>query len=225
MTDPGDRGLLRRGGSSPRVAVVMGSRSDWPTMEQAAQVLAEFDVAYEARVVSAHRTPDWMVEFASGAEQRGIAVIIAAAGGAAHLPGMVAAHSVLPVLGVPIQSKSLSGLDSLLSMVQMPKGIPVGTLAIGGCRGDQRGAAGGVDPRRRRRWIAGQAARIPNEASPRRARGRSDMKPRPILPGATLGLFGGGQLGRMFALACTPPGLSRSSLRPRRRLSRRWRGG
>ncbi len=109
----------------------MGSQSDWETMRGATEALAEFGVPYEAQVVSAHRTPQWMVEYATGAEARGLEVIIAGAGGAAHLPGMVASLTPLPVLGVPVQSKSLSGLDSLLSIVQMPAGVPVGTLAIG----------------------------------------------------------------------------------------------
>lgn len=115
----------------PRVSVVMGSRSDWETMTHADALLTEFDVPHECLVVSAHRTPQWLTEFATSAEDRNIQVIIAAAGGAAHLPGMVAAQTVIPVLGVPIQSKALSGMDSLLSIVQMPAGIPVGTLAIG----------------------------------------------------------------------------------------------
>ena len=114
-----------------KVAIVMGSQSDWPTMECAAKVLEELGVEHEARIVSAHRTPDRMVEFAKGAEADGIAVIIAGAGGAAHLPGMIAAMTHLPVLGVPVQSKALSGMDSLLSIVQMPAGVPTGTLAIG----------------------------------------------------------------------------------------------
>ena len=109
----------------------MGSRSDWPTMKAAAEVLDEFDVAYEKRIVSAHRTPDLLFEYAKTAESRGLEVIIAGAGGAAHLPGMCASQTVLPVLGIPIQSKALSGLDSLLSIVQMPAGVPVATLAIG----------------------------------------------------------------------------------------------
>ena len=115
----------------PLVGVIMGSKSDWETMANTSQTLTTFDIAHECRVVSAHRTPDWMAEYAKTAEGRGLEVIIAAAGGAAHLPGMVAAHTVLPVLGVPIQSSVLKGVDSLLSIVQMPTGIPVGTLAIG----------------------------------------------------------------------------------------------
>ena len=117
--------------SRPLVGVIMGSRSDWETMRQAARVLREFGVPHECRVVSAHRTPAEMCRYAAEAEGRGLQVIIAGAGGAAHLPGMVASQTVLPVLGVPVQSRALSGLDSLLSIVQMPGGIPVGTLAIG----------------------------------------------------------------------------------------------
>lgn len=115
----------------PLVGIIMGSKSDWETMRHAADVLVEFGVPHESRVVSAHRTPQWMCEYAATAEDRGLEVIVAGAGGAAHLPGMVAAQTVLPVLGVPVLSKSLSGLDSLLSIVQMPGGVPVGTLAIG----------------------------------------------------------------------------------------------
>src|ERR671912_643249 len=117
--------------SQPLVAVVMGSSSDWETMKHAVDVLEQFGIPHERHIVSAHRTPVWMAEFASGAESRGLEVIVAGAGGAAHLPGMVAAHTTLPVLGVPVQSAALSGFDSLLSIVQMPGGVPVGTLAIG----------------------------------------------------------------------------------------------
>ena len=115
----------------PCIAIIMGSKSDYETMQPAVEMLNEFGVAHETRVVSAHRTPDWMFEFAEAAEARGIEVIIAAAGGAAHLPGMVAAKTVLPVLGVPVPATMLNGVDSLLSIVQMPAGIPVATLAIG----------------------------------------------------------------------------------------------
>jgi 5-(carboxyamino)imidazole ribonucleotide mutase len=117
--------------ATPLVGVIMGSKSDWDTLSHADEMLDRFGVAHECRVVSAHRTPEWMAEYASTAESRGLEVIIAGAGGAAHLAGMVAAHTVLPVLGVPVQSHSLQGLDSLLSMVQMPGGVPVATLAIG----------------------------------------------------------------------------------------------
>ena len=116
---------------SPRVGIIMGSQSDWATMKHAADVLDALGVPYEAKIVSAHRTPDLLFTYAEQAAMRGLQVIIAGAGGAAHLPGMTAAKTRLPVLGVPVQSKALSGMDSLLSIVQMPKGIPVGTLAIG----------------------------------------------------------------------------------------------
>jgi 5-(carboxyamino)imidazole ribonucleotide mutase len=115
----------------PLVGVIMGSKSDWDAMRAASEALTEFGVPHECQVVSAHRTPQWMAEYAAEAEGRGLQVIIAGAGGAAHLPGMVASQTVLPVLGVPVQSQALNGLDSLLSIVQMPAGIPVGTLAIG----------------------------------------------------------------------------------------------
>jgi 5-(carboxyamino)imidazole ribonucleotide mutase len=117
--------------STPRVGIIMGSKSDWATMKHAADTLAQLGVAHESKVVSAHRTPDLLFAYADGAAARGLRVIIAGAGGAAHLPGMCAAKTHLPVLGVPVQSKMLAGVDSLLSIVQMPKGIPVGTLAIG----------------------------------------------------------------------------------------------
>lgn len=118
--------------ATPLVGVIMGSTSDWETtMSHSAETLKQFDVPHECRVVSAHRTPDWMVEYANQAEERGLEVIIAGAGGAAHLPGMVAGHTLLPVIGVPVQSRALNGLDSLLSIVQMPAGVPVATMAIG----------------------------------------------------------------------------------------------
>jgi 5-(carboxyamino)imidazole ribonucleotide mutase len=123
--------MTEHSSAAPLVGIIMGSRSDWDTMRGAAEVLQQFEIAHECRVVSAHRTPDWMSEYAKTAQARGLKVIIAGAGGAAHLPGMVASLTSLPVLGVPVQSKSLSGLDSLLSIVQMPGGVPVGTLAIG----------------------------------------------------------------------------------------------
>jgi 5-(carboxyamino)imidazole ribonucleotide mutase len=113
------------------VGIIMGSKSDWETMRHAAEILTQFGVPHECQIVSAHRTPDWMRDYATGAEARGLEVLIAGAGGAAHLPGMVASHTVLPVLGVPVQSHALQGLDSLLSIVQMPGGVPVGTMAIG----------------------------------------------------------------------------------------------
>ena len=115
----------------PLVSVIMGSKSDWETMRHADETLTQFDVAHEFKIVSAHRTPQWLADFSRDAESRGVQVIIAGAGGAAHLPGMAAAQTLLPVLGVPVQSHALNGMDSLLSIVQMPAGIPVGTLAIG----------------------------------------------------------------------------------------------
>ncbi len=117
--------------TNPLVGVIMGSKSDWETMQRACEVLTSLGVPFERHIVSAHRTPDWMAQYAKTAAGRGIEVIVAAAGGAAHLPGMVAAHTLLPVLGVPIKSSILNGIDSLLSIVQMPAGVPVGTLAIG----------------------------------------------------------------------------------------------
>jgi 5-(carboxyamino)imidazole ribonucleotide mutase len=115
----------------PIVSIIMGSKSDWETMKNASDILADFQVSHECKVVSAHRTPDLLFEFAKSAESRGVEVIIAGAGGAAHLPGMCASQTCVPVLGVPVRSKALSGMDSLLSIVQMPAGIPVGTMAIG----------------------------------------------------------------------------------------------
>lgn len=115
----------------PVVAVIMGSKSDWETMRAASELLAQFDVPHECRIISAHRTPELMARYAAEAESRGIEVIIAGAGGAAHLPGMTAAHTVIPVLGVPVESHALKGMDSLLSIAQMPAGVPVGALAIG----------------------------------------------------------------------------------------------
>ncbi len=126
-----ERAQAQAAASLPAVGIVMGSRSDWETMRAAAETLAEFGVAYECRVVSAHRTPEFMVEYGQSASGRGIELIIAGAGGAAHLPGMLAGLTLLPVIGVPIQSKALNGLDSLLSIVQMPGGVPVATMAIG----------------------------------------------------------------------------------------------
>ncbi|MCS7032544.1 MAG: 5-(carboxyamino)imidazole ribonucleotide mutase, partial [Phycisphaerae bacterium] len=117
--------------ASARVGIIMGSRSDWETMRHAAEILTQLGITHETKIVSAHRTPDLLFEYAASAEARGLSVIIAGAGGAAHLPGMCASKTHLPVLGVPVQSKALNGLDSLLSIVQMPAGVPVGTLAIG----------------------------------------------------------------------------------------------
>jgi 5-(carboxyamino)imidazole ribonucleotide mutase len=158
----------------PVVSIIMGSKSDWETLRHADEMLASFGVPHECQVVSAHRTPDWMREFAGGAEARGIEVIIAGAGGAAHLPGMVAAQTLVPVLGVPVESRALHGLDSLLSIVQMPSGVPVGTMAIGAA-----GAANaallavrilaGSRPELRRRlreWSEEQTRRVLGETLP-----------------------------------------------------------
>lgn len=154
---------------SAPIAIVMGSRSDWPTMCEAAALLDTLGAGYEAKVISAHRTPDRLTEFSKTARTRGVKVIIAGAGGAAHLPGMIAANTTLPVLGVPVQSKTLNGLDSLLSIVQMPAGVPVGTLAIGKAGATNAalmaasilalsddGLAGRLDS-----WRAGQTASVP----------------------------------------------------------------
>ena len=130
-TPAGSPSASEEEGERPLVSVIMGSASDWETMSHAVETLQRFDVPHEQRVVSAHRTPELMTRFAVEAEERGISVIIAGAGGAAHLPGMVAAQTLIPVLGVPVESRALKGLDSLLSIAQMPGGIPVGTLAIG----------------------------------------------------------------------------------------------
>jgi 5-(carboxyamino)imidazole ribonucleotide mutase len=159
---------------APLVAVIMGSRSDWETMRHADEMLTSFGVSHECRIVSAHRTPQFMAEYAHEAEERGIRVIIAGAGGAAHLPGMVAAHTIIPVFGVPVESHALKGMDSLLSICQMPAGIPVGTLAIG--------RAGAVNAallavsvlattsaplrRRLRQWREEQTSRVRQEVLP-----------------------------------------------------------
>jgi 5-(carboxyamino)imidazole ribonucleotide mutase len=132
MTDVRGRSRMTNANDpKPLVSIIMGSKSDWETMQHADAALKEFGVPHECRIVSAHRTPQWLAQFASEAEGRGVQVIVAGAGGAAHLPGMAAAQTILPVLGVPVQSHALNGLDSLLSIVQMPAGVPVGTLAIG----------------------------------------------------------------------------------------------
>ncbi|MGK2320266.1 5-(carboxyamino)imidazole ribonucleotide mutase [Gordonia rhizosphera] len=134
MTETADTTTATTEAPRPRVGLIMGSDSDWPTMEAAAEALAEFEVPFEVGVVSAHRTPQRMLDYAAGAAGRGISVIIAGAGGAAHLPGMVASATPLPVIGVPVQLRTLDGMDSLLSIVQMPAGVPVATVSIGGAR-------------------------------------------------------------------------------------------
>lgn len=161
---------------NPRVGIVMGSKSDWPTMSRTAEVLDELGIAHETEVVSAHRTPDKLLEYARTARERGLGLIIAGAGGAAHLPGMLAAATELPVLGVPVKSRALNGLDSLLSIVQMPRGVPVATLAIG----DSGAANAGLlaasilalsDPalaERYRQWRSRQTEQVLAEPDPRR---------------------------------------------------------
>ena len=161
--------------ASPLVGLIMGSRSDWETMKHAAETLDELGIAFEQRVVSAHRTPDLLFEYASAAEGRGLKVLIAGAGGAAHLPGMAASKTALPVLGVPVESKALSGIDSLLSIVQMPAGIPVGTLAIGRAGRGQRGAP--------RRGGARRLRRRPRRPPPAVPRGPDPGRPGQPRPG------------------------------------------
>ena len=157
--------------NAPLVGIVMGSKSDWETMREASDVLDRFGVPHESRVVSAHRTPAWMADYAEKAVSRGLEVVIAGAGGAAHLPGMIAAHTILPVLGVPVESKTLKGIDSLLSIVQMPAGVPVATLAIGKAGAANAGLLavailGGTRPELReklRRVRQEQSERVMNE--------------------------------------------------------------
>lgn len=169
---------------NPLVGIIMGSQSDWETMRHAADTLASLGVAHECRVVSAHRTPDEMFRYAEDAEKRGLMVIIAGAGGAAHLPGMVAAKTVLPVLGVPVESQALKGMDSLLSIVQMPGGVPVGTLAIGKPGAINAGLlaasiVGGSHPAVReavRKHRAAQTAAVQSQPDPRQG-GRPAHKP------------------------------------------------
>ncbi|SUZ96221.1 uncharacterized protein METZ01_LOCUS49075 [marine metagenome] len=150
--------MVQKKVNSPLVGVIMGSISDWETMREACEVLDELSVSYEKRVVSAHRTPELMAAYATQAEERGLQIIIAGAGGAAHLPGMVAAQTLLPVIGVPVKSSTLNGQDSLLSIVQMPRGVPVGTLAIGGAGAHNAGLLAAQilanhDPELRKRLI------------------------------------------------------------------------
>jgi len=150
--------MVQKKVNSPLVGLIMGSISDWETMREACEVLDELSVSYEKRVVSAHRTPELMAAYATQAEERGLQIIIAGAGGAAHLPGMVAAQTLLPVIGVPVKSSTLNGQDSLLSIVQMPRGVPVGTLAIGGAGAHNAGLLAAQilanhDPELRKRLI------------------------------------------------------------------------
>ena len=194
----------------PLVGLIMGSRSDWETMTHAAQTLDELGVPYEVRVVSAHRTPDLLFEYAGTAEARGLEVLIAGAGGAAHLPGMAAAKTTLPVLGVPVESKALHGVDSLLSIVQMPAGVPVATLAIG--------RAGAVNAALLAASILGNKYPQYREAVRRRREEQTRVGPGAARPAGgamtRIGVLGGGQLGRMLALAGLPLGLRFRFLEP-----------
>ncbi len=187
---------------APPVAIIMGSQSDWSVLMHAAETLDSLGVAHDDRIVSAHRTPDRLVAFAKGARGAGFKVIIAGAGGAAHLPGMTAAKTPLPVLGVPVQTRALGGIDSLCSIVQMPKGIPVGTLAIGEAGAVNAALLAAAILAPRRRALAGRldAYREDQTTSIERAPETSMTEP-PIPPGGTIGVLGGGQLGRMMALA------------------------
>ena len=180
----------------------MGSTSDWDTLKHAAEMLERLGVPHEVRVVSAHRTPDLLFDYAATARERGLKVIIAGAGGAAHLPGMCAAKTSLPVLGVPVQSKALNGLDSLLSIVQMPAGIPVATLAIGVAGATNAALARCIDPGQRGRQGARGARRFPRRAD-REGPGPA-RSPSPDDLDVKIGIIGAGQLGRMLALAGYP---------------------
>ena len=210
--------------AEPLIGIVMGSQSDWETMRAAAEVLDALGVPHEVRIVSAHRTPDRLFAYAEAAAGRGLKAIIAGAGGAAHLPGMLAAKTRLPVLGVPVQSTALSGLDSLLSIVQMPKGVPVGTLAIGPAGAANAGAARGGDAGDRRRRRSRRGSTPGARRRPRRWR-RRPMAPEPLPPGSRIGILGGGQLGRMLAMAAARLGMRTPRLRAggRRLRRRRWR--
>ena len=198
----------------PLVGVIMGSKSDWETMRHAAEMLDAVSACRtSAEVVSAHRTPAWMAEYAAGAESRGIEVIIAGAGGAAHLPGMVAANTLLPVLGVPVESHALKGMDSLLSIVQMPGGIPVGTLAIGKAGRAERRAAGGGDSGESRPELREKLRVFRDEQADESPLGRAAVTSR-FCPGAAIGVLGSGQLGRMFAIAARRMGYRVHTLSP-----------
>ena len=199
--------------SQPVVGIIMGSQSDWPTLKPAAAILAELAIDHEVRIISAHRTPDRMGSYAKGAAGRGLKVIIAGAGGAAHLPGMTASMTTLPVLGVPVESKALKGMDSLLSIVQMPGGVPVATFAIGEVGREERRASRGRHSRPfgfRPGAAPHHLARAPDRRR-RRVSVRQMSAPKilsaPVSPGGTIGILGGGQLGRMLAMAAARLGL------------------
>ena len=187
---------------APLVGIIMGSRSDWETMRHAAETLDALGVAHETKVVSAHRTPDRLYDYAKGAAGRGLKVIVAGAGGAAHLPGMAASMTRLPVLGVPVETKALAGLDSLLSIAQMPAGIPVGTLAIGKAGAVNAGLLAAAILATSRRGARRPARSLAQGADRQRRRKAGMIVP----PGSTIGIVGGGQLGRMLALAAAQLG-------------------
>lgn len=193
----------RSGKVKPLVGVIMGSQSDWETMQAADAVLTEFGIAHECEIVSAHRTPAWMSEYAMSAEKRGLEVIIAGAGGAAHLPGMVAAQTLLPVLGVPVESRTLKGLDSLLSIAQMPAGVPVGTLAIG-VAGAKNAALLAAAILANTRPDLRKRLRAWREEQTRSVRTAKLPSPSPLKSGAA-----GGRAPRSSAARPTPPGLRR----------------
>ncbi len=207
------------------VAIIMGSQSDWATMRHAAETLAALGISHDRKIVSAHRTPDRLYEFAKGAKAAGYKIIVAGAGGAAHLPGMTAALTPLPVFGVPVESKALSGQDSLLSIVQMPAGIPGRHARHRPRRRGQRGAAG----RRRARAFgprARQAARFLPRGADRQGRRRTFRRAMtstagPLPLGSTIGIIGGGQLGRMLAMAAAEARLPHRHPRTAGRLPRR----
>ena len=199
------------------VAIIMGSRSDWPTMKAAAEALDELGVAYESKIVSAHRTPERLYAFAKGAAAAGVKVIIAGARGAAHLPGMTASLTTLPVLGVPVRSKALDGLDSLLSIVQMPAGVPVGTQAIGEAGARNAGLMAArilalADPGLGR--TRGRLAEALGIGCTRTGGGLTARAGFPLSPGAVIGILGGGQLGRMLAMAAARLGFDTAVLDP-----------
>ena len=202
--------------ADPLIGIIMGSTSDWETMRHAAETLDALGVTHESRVVSAHRTPKRLYDYAHSAKERGLKVIIAGAGGAAHLPGMAASMTELPVLGVPIESKALKGMDSLLSIVQMPAGIPVGTLAIGkagAINAALLAAAMLADDRRGAGRTAGRLAGEADRRGSREARVRVAVT---LAPGSTIGIMGGGQLGRMMAMAAARLGYQMPYLRSAR---------
>ena len=210
--------------SHPLVSVIMGSKSDWETMSHAVDMLKRFDVPHEQQVVSAHRTPLWLAEFARDAEGRGIEVVIAGAGGAAHLPGMAAAQTVLPVLGVPVQSHALNGLDSLLSIVQMPAGVPVGTLAIGKAGAINAGLLAVAILSNSRPELARAAAEVSRRAD-RRRHARPSARPDPTGRGHRTHMTTLLLVVALLAAQHKTPEAARPPVTPPRREARRSSGG